>query len=103
MGGRTAAGRAPRCHWRSMASILDSGYDVPGWLGGGKSMKCFGGPGEIRTHDLFHAMEARSQLRHRPTMRSFPLYHTPSWGRLKTRGKKTRGRLPSGLRGSGSV
>ena len=26
-----------------------------------------GGPGEIRTHDLFHAMEARSQLRHRPT------------------------------------
>src|SRR5208283_4001773 len=27
----------------------------------------FGGPGEIRTHDLFHAMEARSQLRHRPT------------------------------------
>ena len=26
----------------------------------------FGGPGEIRTHDLFHAMEARSQLRHRP-------------------------------------
>jgi putative nucleotidyltransferase with HDIG domain len=28
---------------------------------------CFGGPGEIRTHDLFHAMEARSQLRHRPT------------------------------------
>ncbi len=27
-----------------------------------------GGPGEIRTHDLFHAMEARSQLRHRPTL-----------------------------------
>ena len=27
----------------------------------------FGGPGEIRTLDLFHAMEARSQLRHRPT------------------------------------
>ena len=26
----------------------------------------FGGPGEIRTLDLFHAMEARSQLRHRP-------------------------------------
>ena len=31
---------------------------------------CFGGPGEIRTHDLFHAMEARSQLRHRPTSSS---------------------------------
>jgi hypothetical protein len=27
----------------------------------------FGGPGRVRTDDLFHAMEARSQLRHRPT------------------------------------
>jgi hypothetical protein len=26
-----------------------------------------GGPGRDRTDDLFHAMEARSQLRHRPT------------------------------------
>ena len=26
-----------------------------------------GGPGGIRTLDLLHAMEARSQLRHRPT------------------------------------
>src|SRR5205807_4576340 len=26
-----------------------------------------GGPGRVRTVDLFHAMEARSQLRHRPT------------------------------------
>ena len=26
----------------------------------------FGGPGRDRTDDLFHAMEARSQLRHRP-------------------------------------
>ncbi len=26
-----------------------------------------GGPGRDRTGDLFHAMEARSQLRHRPT------------------------------------
>src|SRR6266496_4193412 len=34
-------------------------------------LKCLGGPGEIRTHDLFHAMEARSQLRHRPTLRVF--------------------------------
>jgi hypothetical protein len=34
---------------------------------------CFGGPGEIRTHDLFHAMEARSQLRHRPTVNSFSM------------------------------
>ncbi len=29
----------------------------------------FGGPGRDRTGDLFHAMEARSQLRHRPTLR----------------------------------
>jgi hypothetical protein len=27
-----------------------------------------GGPGRDRTGDLFHAMEARSQLRHRPTL-----------------------------------
>jgi hypothetical protein len=32
-----------------------------------KSMKRFGGPEGIRTLDLFHAMEARSQLRHRPS------------------------------------
>ena len=32
----------------------------------GESGGWTGGPGEIRTHDLFHAMEARSQLRHRP-------------------------------------
>ena len=29
-----------------------------------------GGPGRDRTGDLFHAMEARSQLRHRPTIES---------------------------------
>jgi hypothetical protein len=41
--------------------------------GDGKCLKRFGGPGEIRTHDLFHAMEARSQLRHRPTLNSFSM------------------------------
>src|SRR5262249_954465 len=30
-----------------------------------------GGPGRDRTDDLFHAMEARSQLRHRPTVGEF--------------------------------
>src|SRR5580700_3892612 len=30
-------------------------------------LKIIGGPGRVRTDDLFHAMEARSQLRHRPT------------------------------------
>ena len=33
----------------------------------GSDLKDFGGPGRDRTDDLFHAMEARSQLRHRPT------------------------------------
>src|SRR5690348_2891088 len=33
-----------------------------------------GGPGRDRTDDLFHAMEARSQLRHRPTRREQLLY-----------------------------
>ena len=42
-----------------------------GWNGRflDKPFGIFGGPGEIRTHDLFHAMEARSQLRHRPDRR----------------------------------
>ena len=30
-----------------------------------------GGPDRDRTDDLFHAMEARSQLRHRPTLEDF--------------------------------
>jgi hypothetical protein len=40
--------------------------------------ECFGGPEGIRTLDLFHAMEARSQLRHRPTHERLPSreYHS---------------------------
>ena len=34
----------------------------------GKFVRKDGGPGRDRTDDLFHAMEARSQLRHRPTL-----------------------------------
>ena len=33
-----------------------------------------GGPDRDRTDDLFHAMEARSQLRHRPTPRKDSIY-----------------------------
>ena len=33
-----------------------------------------GGPDRDRTDDLFHAMEARSQLRHRPTLRKDFIY-----------------------------
>ena len=32
-----------------------------------RTLRLYGGPGRDRTDDLFHAMEARSQLRHRPT------------------------------------
>src|SRR3954470_2205059 len=38
---------------------------MPSWAKGSSFGK-FGGPGRDRTDDLFHAMEARSQLRHRP-------------------------------------
>ena len=31
-------------------------------------IELIGGPDRDRTDDLFHAMEARSQLRHRPTL-----------------------------------
>jgi len=45
-----------------------------------KCLKRFGGPGRVRTDDLFHAMEARSQLRHRPLPRIrwqvLSIYHT---------------------------
>ncbi len=37
-------------------------------------LEIFGGPDRDRTDDLFHAMEARSQLRHRPTLREDNLY-----------------------------
>jgi integrase len=41
-----------------------------------ESIEWDGGPGEIRTHDLFHAMEARSQLRHRPDPHDLSIYIT---------------------------
>jgi hypothetical protein len=40
-----------------------------------------GGPGRDRTDDLFHAMEARSQLRHRPTLKSHSNRRPPRQGR----------------------
>src|SRR5665647_2984384 len=46
------------------------------WIGGGSGLLAdLGGPGRVRTVDLFHAMEARSQLRHRPTFAADR--HTP--------------------------
>jgi hypothetical protein len=35
-------------------------------------IEIIGGPDRDRTDDLFHAMEARSQLRHRPTKGRYP-------------------------------
>ena len=46
---------------------------------GCKSLKCFGGPGEIRTHDLFHAMEARS-IAYRQVSSSFMHLQTSIFG-----------------------
>jgi hypothetical protein len=37
-------------------------------------IEMIGGPDRDRTDDLFHAMEARSQLRHRPTLRKDSIY-----------------------------
>ena len=37
-------------------------------------IETIGGPDRDRTDDLFHAMEARSQLRHRPTLRKDSFY-----------------------------
>ena len=37
-------------------------------------LEIIGGPDRDRTDDLFHAMEARSQLRHRPTLRKDFIY-----------------------------
>jgi hypothetical protein len=48
---------------RNMAKTSQSNSIRQSFLG-------FGGPGRDRTDDLFHAMEARSQLRHRPTSRN---------------------------------
>ena len=42
--------------------MIGLGTRSPGYMIGR-----IGGPGRDRTDDLFHAMEARSQLRHRPT------------------------------------
>ena len=38
-----------------------------------------GGADGIRTHDLLDAIEARSQLRHGPTVNRFLVYHMHSY------------------------
>jgi hypothetical protein len=55
---------------------VDSGREVVRSESSCNCMKRFGGPGRVRTVDLFHAMEARSQLRHRPTLRGYLYFNT---------------------------
>ena len=64
-----------------------------------------GGPDRDRTDDLFHAMEARSQLRHRPTLlpnqlldslRSGPSCQTPLNERFPHSGSESRHGQPQG-------
>jgi hypothetical protein len=59
---------------------LDSGDHAFSREESRKSMRSCGGPGRVRTVDLFHAMEARSQLRHRPnpSVVSTTVHHLPS-------------------------
>src|ERR1019366_1584327 len=64
-------------HQMGFGLHLDSNGRTSGGDARCKCLKRFGGPGRVRTDDLFHAMEARSQLRHRPTMFSLTIPHGP--------------------------
>jgi hypothetical protein len=46
-------------------------------------LELFGGPDRDRTDDLFHAMEARSQLRHRPTLDGRQLFYFRRSSRIR--------------------
>jgi hypothetical protein len=52
-------------------------------------VKIFGGPGRDRTDDLFHAMEARSQLRHRPTEKLRLVYTSGAEDRMLRNGLRS--------------
>jgi hypothetical protein len=58
-----------------------------------KLLEVVGGPDRDRTDDLFHAMEARSQLRHRPTLRKDSLYFG-GVSRFRQRARELIGYLP---------
>ena len=59
-------------------------------------LEIFGGPDRDRTDDLFHAMEARSQLRHRPTCGGVQLSYCLRYGRIR----QTLAEQPMGRAGS---
>ncbi len=55
-------------------------------------IEIIGGPDRDRTDDLFHAMEARSQLRHRPTLGK-DLYHSEGAGTQSQTPRHMRGQI----------
>ena len=64
-----------------------------------------GGPDRDRTDDLFHAMEARSQLRHRPTLGGLQLPYCLRSGPIRqtAAGTAMEGRWTLGIRGPSLV
>ncbi len=56
-------------------------------------VRVVGGPDRDRTDDLFHAMEARSQLRHRPTV-----FYSGGLGGLASTLGRPPGNISGGLR-----
>jgi hypothetical protein len=62
-------------------------------------IEIIGGPDRDRTGDLFHAMEARSQLRHRPTLGEGLLPFSALWCATSMtslgRGAKARRQFPN--------
>ena len=64
-------------------------------------IEIIGGPGRDRTDDLFHAMEARSQLRHRPTWAGYNFYIVSAGnGFVKLPGRRPNPLPPIALRRS---
>ena len=64
-----------------------------------------GGPDRDRTDDLFHAMEARSQLRHRPTRWEMQLSYCPCSSAIRQTSERRRTVLsmPGAMARRGSV
>src|SRR6202012_3674688 len=60
----------------------------------------FGGPDRDRTDDLFHAMEARSQLRHRPTRGRTSLFSAKGAAESMYRALLETDRVQRALRGT---
>ncbi len=67
-------------------------------------LEIIGGPDRDRTDDLFHAMEARSQLRHRPTCcGDATLLLSPLWLNSSITGSKGKMRRFGRSKGGGPL